>query len=255
MKYIKYYIIINYTSLSLLFLINFNCVQAQNSILSTGGKAAGAGGSVNYSVGQVFFINASSVNGSSISQGVQQPIHLNALPITLVLFQATAVNNEKVLVQWQTSSEISNKYFTVEKSKDGILFAPAQTVETAGRSSIIKAYSWIDLNPYDGVSYYRLKQTDNNNGYSYSIVRVIDINSLLQSITIFPNPAHDILNVKMDKKETLTCNIFDLAGRLISTTILIDLTNDIDVSALQPATYIIQFINGKEAKQFKLIKN
>lgn len=46
--------------------------QAQEAILASGGTAAGSGGSVSYSVGQVAYINITNGTGS-VNQGVQQP--------------------------------------------------------------------------------------------------------------------------------------------------------------------------------------
>ncbi len=47
-------------------------VCAQESVLSSGGLAKGAGGSLNYSVGQVFFTTQVG-DKCSVSQGAQQP--------------------------------------------------------------------------------------------------------------------------------------------------------------------------------------
>lgn len=48
---------------------------AQQGIHSAGGNATGSGGSVSYSVGQVFYSSQSGSNGALI-QGVQQPFEL-----------------------------------------------------------------------------------------------------------------------------------------------------------------------------------
>jgi hypothetical protein len=50
-------------------------IFAQQGIHSSGGNASGAGGSVSYSVGQVFYSSQSGSNGALI-QGVQQPFEL-----------------------------------------------------------------------------------------------------------------------------------------------------------------------------------
>ena len=60
--------------LSVLFLSAFGLseIQAQESIVASGGIGTGTGGSVSYSVGQVAYTNISNETGS-INQGVQQP--------------------------------------------------------------------------------------------------------------------------------------------------------------------------------------
>lgn len=55
------------------------CMQAQQvhaSVNASGGDASGTGGSVSYSVGQVFYTTASGTN-ASVSEGVQQPYEIS----------------------------------------------------------------------------------------------------------------------------------------------------------------------------------
>ena len=82
-----------------------------------------------------------------------------ALPITLLSFNATAIK-DGVHVEWSTASQMNNDYFNVQKSLDGYEWENKVTVEGAGNSNTQIDYSWVDLNPSMGVSYYRLKQTD-----------------------------------------------------------------------------------------------
>jgi len=82
------------------------------------------------------------------------------LPIELLSFSAFPYSSKEVQVNWITSTETNNDYFSVERSTDGINFSPIGTVKGAGNSSTQKKYSWIDADPVVGKSYYRLKQTD-----------------------------------------------------------------------------------------------
>jgi len=50
-------------------------LQAQQTIPATGGDATGSGGSVSYSVGQVFYHTHSAAAGS-VAEGVQQPFEI-----------------------------------------------------------------------------------------------------------------------------------------------------------------------------------
>ncbi len=53
-------------------------LQAQESINTAGGNASGSGGSVSYSVGQVFYTTNSDAN-TSVAQGVQQPYEISVV--------------------------------------------------------------------------------------------------------------------------------------------------------------------------------
>ena len=58
--------------------LSMGLCQAQQSANVTGGNAFGIGGTVNYSVGQVFFKTNSTFSGT-VSQGVQQSYEIYAL--------------------------------------------------------------------------------------------------------------------------------------------------------------------------------
>ena len=60
----------------LLLALGFSGLQAQTAIVATGGNASGSGGSMSYSVGQVFYTTATGTNGS-VAQGVQQPFEIS----------------------------------------------------------------------------------------------------------------------------------------------------------------------------------
>lgn len=72
-----------------------------------------------------------------------------------------------VKVQWQTSSEINVREFTIEKSSDGTNFNKLTTETAKGSSS---SYSVFDLNPHskNTVLYYRVKVIDYDNSINTS---------------------------------------------------------------------------------------
>jgi hypothetical protein len=57
---------------------NIFMIHAQSTIPAAGGNAAGAGGTVSYSVGQVVFTTNTGTSGS-VSQGVQQPYEISVI--------------------------------------------------------------------------------------------------------------------------------------------------------------------------------
>ena len=109
---------------------------------------------------------------------------VNPMPIELLHFDANLIGNE-VYVDWSTATETNNDFFTVEKSKDGANFEKVARVNGSSNTTSVQGYSTVDKNPYWGVSYYRLKQTDFDGEYKYSALVAVDYES---PITIFPNP-------------------------------------------------------------------
>lgn len=102
------------------------------------------------------------------------------LPVKLISF-AAILANEKVNCTWETASETNNDYFTIERSKDGSSFESIGNVKGQGNSNINTRYSYTDNNPFGGISYYRLKQTDFDGKYTYSTIKKVGSNEKLTS--------------------------------------------------------------------------
>lgn len=111
----------------------------------------------------------------------------NTLPITLVSFDATAVNHS-VKLNWTTSSEIDNDYFLVQRSRDAEIWEDVVRVAGAGNSKDRRKYETTDSYPYEATSYYRLKQVDFDGTYSFSNVVSVTLEDLF-ALQVFPNPS------------------------------------------------------------------
>jgi hypothetical protein len=73
-----------------------------------------------------------------------------------------------VKLDWATASELHNDYFTVERSMDGLNWENIIQIAGAGTSTNRNDYSEVDTRPIEGLSYYRLKQTDFDGQFTYS---------------------------------------------------------------------------------------
>ena len=65
---------------------------------------------------------------------------------------------QKILLEWATTNEVNNGFFTVEKSK-GQTFETLTTVNAKSNGNTEQKYSITDQQPYS-VNYYRISQTD-----------------------------------------------------------------------------------------------
>lgn len=97
-----------------------------------------------------------------------------SLPEVLLSFDAV-LNGSKVELTWASNAEYTNNYFTIEKSKDAITFTEFLKIRNFGNNSNIISYFDIDNAPYNGISYYRLTQT-NAEGHTLSS-RVLSVNN------------------------------------------------------------------------------
>ena len=109
------------------------------------------------------------------------------LPVELLDFDAQLAE-KTVSLRWTTASEINSDIFEIQRSKDGKIFETIHTRDAAGFSNSVIDYSTYDLAPYPGVSYYRLKMTDQDGSYVYSQLRAIEIMDHEPNIQLSPNP-------------------------------------------------------------------
>lgn len=142
----------------------------------------------------------------------------NPLPIELINFTAKAVDNKYTQLEWTTSTETNNDYFTVERSRDGIHnFEQVAKVKGAGNSSQLLKYSAQDMSPFSGLSYYRLKQTDFDGKYTYSKLEAVDFNGLQEAFYIFPNPTTldntTQMHLVSSENEEVLVVVYDISGK------------------------------------------
>jgi len=78
-----------------------------------------------------------------------------------------------------------------------------------------------------------------------------DLLSKEDEFSIYPNPAHGLINISTKTNKAFTVNLIDCSGRLLLT------TNDrqIDLSGLAVGTYYLKLIIGSQVHISKIIKN
>ncbi len=140
----------------------------------------------------------------------------SSLPINLLSFKAKKMK-DKVELSWKTSSEINNNYFTIEKSIDGYMYQEIGRVSGAGNSSQILNYSFFDDNPFRGVTYYRLSQTDYNGESETFPVVAIEFND---SKPVVKTILYNIQGLEVEDNDYLDSGIYfrisyDMDGNII----------------------------------------
>ena len=74
----------------------------------------------------------------------------------------------KLDIKFSTSILTGGPYFTIEKSKDEKDFTKLIDTPAIESGSVYSDYFETDYQPYSGVSYYRIKQTDESGNFRYS---------------------------------------------------------------------------------------
>jgi hypothetical protein len=140
------------------------------------------------------------------------------LPIELLSFEAAFIKETGfVELKWSTATEIDNDFFTVESSQDGSNWTEILRKEGAGTTNQLKNYMDYDKHPYNGINYYRLKQTDYDGDYSYSKILAVNIlNSIDYKIITFPNPVNTRLNISSPGISFEEIFIIDNKGAIVA---------------------------------------
>jgi len=162
------------------------------------------------------------------------PEDCGQLPIELLLFNIKV--EYEVMINWSTASETNNDYFTIEKSIDGSNFETIKTIQGAGNSNTIINYSEVDETPINGISYYRLKQTDYDGNFTYS--KTISIENNLKNNLISIQDNNIYINVN---ESNYQIKIYDICGKLIYLKINNNF-NTIISNNFNSGTYIIKII-------------
>ncbi len=149
-------------------------------------------------------------------------INFSALPVELSEFDVKKTEDNHSLVYWQTQSEINNDYFSVERSEDGSNFEEIGRVKGVGTTTEVQNYQFLDKEPFVGNNYYRLKQVDFDGAFEYSEIKVVFFNEAPQpfGISIFPNPATNLINVRIGgniEESSVRVEIYNKLGQLMGT--------------------------------------
>ncbi len=184
---------------------------------------------------------------------------INPLPIELLTFQVAASEKiNQVDIAWHTASETDNDYFEIQRSSDAVHFASIQTIDGAGNSNQSLSYSTIDTDPLPGISYYRLKQVDFDDSFSYSAIRAVNLsnNQANQKILVYPNPTRDDLFVLGKNIEVNQVQLYNSIGQMLNIENLIQKVGEnqlvIDGARLKRGFYYVNI--GGESFTFNKVE-
>ncbi|HMD00990.1 MAG TPA: T9SS type A sorting domain-containing protein, partial [Ferruginibacter sp.] len=140
------------------------------------------------------------------------------LPTSITKFEGRR-NNKQVDLNWTTSQENNVDRFEIERAWDGVNFQRIGSVNSRLHTTPLPSdYSFSDLNPVNGINFYRLKKIDIDGKTNYSDVVAVRFDDPAVSIlSINPNPVGKELRINCNANEAaaITCNIYNSDGRLV----------------------------------------
>lgn len=142
------------------------------------------------------------------------------------------------VISWTTHAEERNQGFSVQRSEDGIKWYTIDFVPTAapgGSSNTLIAYTFVDHRPASGTNFYRLKLTDQEGRFLYSIATTVHFAEQQATVSVYPNPVVDFVAISgLTGNETIS--ILDYTGRTMYRRVAGGHKLTVDLSAL-PAGY------------------
>ncbi len=132
---------------------------------------------VNLKTGVTLNGRAFTTNGAVLTASVTatEPGGCSALPVTWLYFRGTPTHGS-VLLEWATTADVNNNFFTIEKSPDGVTYQTLTTVNATTTAQREYDYSFMDLQPYI-VTYYKVSQTDKDGRRSYFNTIAVKMNA------------------------------------------------------------------------------
>lgn len=174
------------------------------------------------------------------------------LPIELISFEGRNNGNNNILY-WTTASEINNNYFSLLRSNTGSDFEIIGNVDGAGSSTHSLNYSFIDGDPFHGINYYQLQQTDFNGSTTFSnIIAVKNVNDNFNTLTFSPNPVSDYIQLfNVEHSELLHVEVLNALGEVVYGSVFSERMN---VSHLSPGIYYLKLSDSSRSVLRKFVK-
>ncbi|MBS1932835.1 MAG: FG-GAP repeat protein [Bacteroidetes bacterium] len=184
-----------------------------------------------------------------------------SLPLIITDFNAVPTIDNKVLISWKVSTERNVNAYIIERSTNGTTWENFGLLPASPNSDTATSFSLTDNHPYSGISYYRIKQEDLDNGFFYTTIKAVDFNTNIAGRVTVNNPFNSFITIQLSSTQNNTAEIqlYDLTGKLIrrqSSAVAagINTFQVNDLSSLSKGMYLVRIISGSETYSTKLIK-
>ena len=143
------------------------------------------------------------------------------IPVELNSFIAN-VNENNVILNWSTSSELNNRGFEIERSNDKTNWEMIMFINGNGTTTEINKYTFTDnlCGNNSQNLYYRLKQIDFDGTFEYSkIIEIaIETPSTFLLSQNYPNPYNPETNIdyRIPEETFVNITLYDITGRKIN---------------------------------------
>lgn len=177
------------------------------------------------------------------------------LPVVFGAISAKAVNCQ-VELNWKTLTEQSAKDYIIEYSRDGVVFTDLATIPARGSGTTAQQYKWVHTSPAEGVTYYRIRQTDISGAYTLGDVMQVANNCSSAVMKAYPNPVRSTLIVQIGGSGKHVLSVYDALGRQMVGASVNAGRHEINVVGWAKGLYTLTLTReGKSVYTTKIIKD
>jgi len=231
-----------------------------NYTLQTGSTAINAGDNSLYTATGRNLITDTDLAGhprlsdSNIDMGAYEST--TVLPIELNFFTAKLENNIVVL-RWETLSEKSNAGFEIFRSADAKNYTKLDMVDGKGTTNSKNSYTWYDHRPLNGINYYKLVQKDKDGKAEELGIRPLTFSFNGEEVVLYPNPVKEKANIKFSASFYNNIILSDIRGKIIQQIKLnhAETEKAIVMSNIPEGIYLLKLQGNGKSVVIKIIKN
>jgi hypothetical protein len=173
------------------------------------------------------------------------------LPVHLLSFSGKSVS-EGIQLKWTTTAEVNFKYFSIERSEDGMEFHEIGNVDSKGGYDLTTEYTYLDGSVHKGRFYYRLKRIDLDGSFEYSSLVSVDSDGIAELVSVYPNPNEGKFKIALYEK-TGTLQLIDRFGKLITEASLTEGEQTFTSDILSPGIYYLKVTAENRQQVLKII--
>ncbi|MDB5228642.1 MAG: hypothetical protein JWN78_2835 [Bacteroidota bacterium] len=182
----------------------------------------------------------------------------NTLPVELTNFSGSCVDDQMVLLNWNTASEINSKEFILQHSSDGEHFASIKNIAASGFSNSPKSYAAVDSSVTANENYYRLIEVDKDGKQTIHKMIFVKCSGVDVLQTYYSPEEGIVVQMNADADKEMQFNMYEISGKLIyhESKNIVKSSSRFTLNTgknLAKGVYILQTIDGNDVHAGKLL--
>jgi hypothetical protein len=187
-----------------------------------------------------------------------------ALPLKFTNFSAVKKGDDALLTWTIENADEKFSHFEIERSLNGADFAKIGSVQSDFPHTAIKTFSFTEKDVTSirssGVLFYRIKQIEKDNAFSYTSIKSIKLNNKILGVVLTPNPATVTaqLAFELELPAKVGIQMLDETGKKIRQVDFLGVKGinktNLDVSRIPSGSYHIVISVNEQKEIVKLVR-